>query len=456
MTGHPQRQRDARGARRFTGWGRTSPSVATWLPASSVDDVRAAIKGAGGRGVLARGLGRSYGDAAQNAGGVVVDLTGLDRVLSVDPEDPGVVVEAGVSLDALMRTVLPFGLWVPVLPGTRHVTVGGAIASDVHGKNHHRSGSFGHHVRAIWLVTADGEEHRLTPADPLFWATIGGMGLTGVITRAHLRLTRTETAWFTVDTDRTHDLDATMGLLEDGDAAYPYTVAWFDAAGSRTAGRGVVYRARPALPDELPARERTRPLILPSARVARIPDVLPSGIVTPATARAFSEMWFRKAPRHRTGEVQDASAFFHPLDGIDGWNRLYGPAGFCQHQFVVPASAAAAIHECVGLIRSSGHVSFLNVLKRLGPGNDGLLSFPMRGWTMSVDLPARDGLDNLLDALDAVVLGAGGRLYLAKDARTTAATLAAGYPRLDEFRRIRRDVDPTGVFSSDLARRLDL
>lgn len=405
--------------------------------------------------MLARGLGRSYGDAAQNAGGVVIDATGLHRILSIDAEEPGVLVEAGVSLDVLMRTVLPLGLWVPVLPGTRHVTVGGAIAADVHGKNHHRSGSFGHYVQALWLVTADGDEHRLTPADPLFWATVGGMGLTGVVTRAQLRLTRTETAYVTVDTARTPDLDATMGLLEEGDDNFPYTVAWFDAAGAR-AGRGVVQRARSSTVADLPPRDRSRALALPNRRTARVPDVLPRSLVTPASARAFSKAWFRKAPRHRTGEVQDASAFFHPLDGIDGWNRLYGPAGFCQYQFVVPFSASVAVRECVELVRSSGHVSFLNVLKRLGTGSGGLLSFPVPGWTMSVDLPLRDGLDELLDALDAVVLAAGGRVYLAKDGRMTESTLRACYPRLDEFRSIRRDVDPSGVFSSDLARRLDL
>lgn len=446
-----------RGARRLTGWGRTSPSVATWVRASSVDEVRAAVKQARRRGVLARGLGRSYGDAAQNAGGVVIDLSGLDRIVAVDAEDPSVVVEAGTSLSDLMRALLPFRLSVPVLPGTRHVTVGGAIASDVHGKNHQRSGSFGHHVLALWLVTADGEEHHLTPADTLFWATVGGMGLTGIVTRAHLRLARAETAFMTVSTERAPDLAATMRLLDERGAAHPYTVAWFDSVRpGATVGRGVVHRARTASLHELSPRDRRRALSLPQARTIRIPDIIPTSLVTPASSRILSELWFRRAPRLRIDEIQSVSTFFHPLDTIADWNKVYGPRGFCQYQFVVPPSAAASVQEVVDLTVASGHASFLNVVKRLGVGNEGHLSFPMPGWTLSMDFPVREGLGELLDALDDIVLAAGGRLYLAKDSRMTPRTLEASYPMIDDFRRVRQEVDAHGVFTSDLARRLQL
>lgn len=430
--------------------------MATWVRATTADDVRTAISTAQQRGVLARGLGRSYGDAAQNAGGVVLDLTGLDRVLAVDAAAPGVMVEAGVSLDALMRALLPLGLWVPVLPGTRHVTVGGAIAADVHGKNHHVSGSFGHHVLALWLVTADGNEHRLTPADALFWATVGGMGLTGVITRAHLALTRAESGYVSVTTDRTPDLATTMRLLEQGDDD-PYSVAWFDSTSARPrVGRGIVHRGRLTTVDELSPRQRRSALVLPERRSVRVPDQIPRSVVNRATGRAFSELWFRTTRAHRTSRVQPASAFFHPLDGLADWNRLYGPRGFCQYQFVVPFSAADSVRECVELIVASGHVSCLNVLKRLGPANEGLLSFPVPGWTLAADFPVREGLDQLLEALDDVVLAAGGRLYLAKDGRMSEQTLRASYPRLDDFRRIRQEVDPSGIFTSDMARRLNL
>ena len=443
--------------RRLTGWGRTSPSVASWVRATTADDVRVAIRGAQHRGVLARGLGRSYGDAAQNAGGLVVDLTGLDRILSIDADVPSVIVEAGVSLDTLMRAVLPLRLWVPVLPGTRHVTVGGAIASDVHGKNHHVAGSFGHHVLALWLMTADGDEHRLTPGDPLFWATVGGMGLTGIVTRAHLSLTRTETAYVSVSTERAPDLATTMRLLEEGDDDAPYTVAWFDSIRSRPqVGRGVVQRGRLSSYEELSPRQRRSALTLSGGRAVRVPGVVPRSAVNRMSGRAFSELWFHRAPRQRVDTIQTASAFFHPLDAIAEWNRLYGPRGFCQYQFVVPFSAAASVRECIELIVESGHVSCLNVLKRLGASNEGLLSFPTPGWTMAADFPVREGLDELLGALDRIVLAAGGRLYLAKDSRMTPRMLEASYPRIDDFRRIRQEVDPDGVFASDLARRLQL
>ncbi len=310
---------------------------------------------------------------------------------------------------------------------------------------------------ALWLVTADGHEHRLTPADSLFWATVGGMGLTGIITRAHLRLTRTETAYMSVSTRRAPDIDATMRLLEEGDDSFPYSVAWFDSVSSRHgAGRGVVHQGRHASLQDLSPQHLRKALVLPAGRTVRVPDLVPTSMVNAASGRLFSELWFHKAPRHRVGQLQPASAFFHPLDQIADWNRLYGPRGFCQYQFVVPFSAAASVRECVDLIVASGHVSCLNVLKRLGAGNEGLLSFPTPGWTMAADFPVREGLDSLLDALDRIVLAAGGRLYLAKDSRMTARMLEASYPRIDDFRRIRQEVDPDGVFTSDLARRLHL
>lgn len=444
------------GRRRLHGWGRTAPSVAEVRPVRDVDDVRRALTEAGRRGVIARGLGRSYGDAAQNAGGLVLDLTAMARI-EIDAEAALVTVDAGVSLDALMRALLPHGLWIPVLPGTRQVTVGGAVAADVHGKNHHREGSFADHVRALTLVTADGEVRDLAPGDRLFHATTGGMGLTGIVIAATLALQRVGTAYFLVDTDRTPDLDELMALVTGSDHDYPYSVAWFDsvATGARL-GRGVLTRGRSASVGDLPPRLQDRPLEFTAPPLGQVPDVIPSGLVNRLTGRAFNELWFRKAPRHRVAEVQDIARFFHPLDGVREWNRLYGGRGFCQYQLVVPPGAEAAVHEAVELIAASGHVSCLNVLKRFGPGNDGLLSFPTEGWTLAVDLPVRAGLDRVLGRLDDLVLTAGGRVYLAKDSRLPARHLAAMYPRLEEFRAIRREVDPHGVFRSDLARRLDL
>ncbi len=442
---------------RLTGWGRTAPTTATVVTVEDPGQLADLVRAAGRRGVLARGLGRSYGDAAQNAGGTVLDMTRLDRIHRVDADTGLVDVDAGISLDALMRRMLPFGLWVPVLPGTRQVTVGGAIAADVHGKNHHVAGSFGNHVRRLELLLADGTVHSLTPDDDEFWATVGGMGLTGVILRATLALHPTESAYFVVDTERTADLDELMSRLSDGDEDYTYSVAWFDSVAAGSAlGRAVITRGRSASRDQLPAKLRRDPLAFAAPRLGTAPAIFPSGLLNKLTVRAFNELWYRKAPARRTGEVQNITTFFHPLDVVGEWNRIYGPRGFLQYQFVVPFGAEDTFRRCVQTISASGQVSFLNVLKRFGAANPGPLSFPMPGWTLAVDLPVRPGLDRLCAALDELVLAAGGRVYLAKDSRVDPDTFARMYPRLDEWRKVRDALDPAGVFTSDFARRLAL
>ncbi|HEY0638154.1 MAG TPA: FAD-binding oxidoreductase [Pseudonocardiaceae bacterium] len=446
--------------RSLTGWGRTAPSTATVLTDPDRQAVVEAVRRAGPRGVLARGLGRAYGDAAQNAGGLVVDMTGMDRIHSIDVDHGVVVLDAGVSLDTLMRRALPFGLWVPVLPGTRQVTIGGAIAADIHGKNHHVAGSFGNHVLSMDLVTASGEVCTLTPDGPdseLFWATVGGMGLTGVILRATVRLEPAESAYFVVDTERATDLDDLMDRLSTGDDAYTYSVAWFDSvATGASLGRAVLTRGWGARRDDLPKKLRRDPLRFDAPTLFTAPPVFPPRLLNRATARAFNELWFRKAPVERRGEVQNITTFFHPLDIVGEWNRVYGPRGFVQYQFVVPFGAEDTFRRCVQLIAGSGLVSCLNVLKRFGPGNSAPLSFPTPGWTLAVDVPVGPGLARLCTGLDELVLDAGGRVYLAKDSRTDPEALARMYPRLDEWRKIRAAEDPRGVFMSDLARRLAL
>jgi decaprenylphospho-beta-D-ribofuranose 2-oxidase len=446
------------------GWGRASGSVSHLAQIDSVADAVSALRTSDrSRGVVPRGLGRSYGDAAQNAGGTALDLTKMNRILSVDAlaEPATVTVQAGVSLDALMRALLPFGLWVPVLPGTRQVTVGGAIAADVHGKNHHTQGSFGTHVRSLDLLMADGELRTLTPdgeTERLFWTTIGGMGLTGAVLGATVALQRTETAYFVVDTDRCSDLDDLMQKMSDGDDNYTYSVAWFDAVTrGKHLGRGVLTRGNKARIADLPGKMRRRdPLHFDAPSLGTMPEIFPNRMINKATAKGFSTAWYYKAPQHRVGEVQNITQFFHPLDIVAEWNRVYGPHGFLQYQFVVPFSAAETFRRCVEMIVNSGHLSCLNVLKRFGPGNPAPLSFPMPGWTLTVDLPIEHGLDRLCDALDEQVIDAGGRVYLAKDSRLSAAAFRQMYPRLEDFLAVRREVDPDGIFNSDLARRLEI
>ena len=445
----------------LTGWGRTAPSAATVVPVTDASVALDAVKAPGPRGVVARGLGRSYGDAAQNAGGTVLDLTPLARVHSVDAVHGSVDVDAGVSLDALMRLLVPLGWFVAVTPGTRYVTVGGAIASDIHGKNHHVDGAFCRHVESFELLTGDGEVRTLTPADTAFWATAGGMGLTGVVLRARLRLIPVETSRMRVHTERVPDLDELMRRMYEGDAAYRYSVAWIDLmARGGALGRSVLTRGDHARADELAPQHVAAPLAYDPRPRLRAPAHVPGGLLNRATVALFNELWYRKAPLDRSA-IESIPTFFHPLDGVLGWNRIYGPRGFVQFQYVVPdshvGSAEQTVRETVRRLSDARCPSFLAVLKRFGPADDGPLSFPQPGWTLALDVPAGvRGLAALCDGLDELVAGAGGRVYLSKDARVRPDVLRAMYPRLDEWRAIRAALDPRGVFVSDLARRLDL
>ncbi|MFD5334815.1 FAD-binding oxidoreductase [Streptomyces hawaiiensis] len=441
-----------------TGWGRTAPTAARLIRPRTYEEAATAVRECGARGGIPRGLGRAYGDAAQNAGGSVLDMTALDRVHAIDADGGTVLCDAGVSLHRLMEVLLPLGWFVPVTPGTRYVTVGGAIGADIHGKNHHVSGSFARHVLALELLTADGEIRTVVPGTPLFDATAGGMGLTGVILTATIRLQPVETSLMSVDTERATDLDDLMARLAATDHRYRYSVAWIDLlARGATTGRAVLTRGDHAPLDALPARLRRDPLAFRTPRLPATPAILPEGLLSRTTVGLFNELWYRKAPRTRTGQLQRISAFFHPLDGVPHWNRVYGRGGFVQYQFVVGYGREDALRRIVRRISERRCPSFLAVLKRFGESDPGWLSFPVPGWTLALDIPAGlPGLGAFLDELDEEVAAAGGRVYLAKDARLRPELLAAMYPRLDDFRQLRAQLDPRGVFVSDLARRLSL
>ena len=446
----------------LSGWGRTAPSVA-----SLVDVMPSELRAGGvtpeglddGRGVIARGLGRSYGDPAQNGGGTVLRVG--PGVIVLDDERGTVRVGAGVSLDELLRHIVPRGWFVPVTPGTRFVTVGGCLASDIHGKNHHADGSFGAHVTSMSMMLADGEIVEVTPAsDPdLWWATIGGMGLTGIVLDAVVTLIPIQTSRCLVDTQRVPDLDSLIDEMAARDDDYRYSVAWIDLVATGAGlGRAVLTRGDHATPDQLSAlapKAAADPLAFSPGTLADVPPYVPN-VLNRLAVRAFNELWYRKAPLdHRS--VETITGFFHPLDMVGRWNRLYGGAGFLQYQFVVPFDATDTLREVVHRVASSGHASFLAVLKRFGPESGGMLSFPTPGWTLTLDLPAgMHGLGALIADLDRLVLDAGGRHYLAKDATASPDLVRAGYPRLDEWLAVRRRVDPDRRWASDQARRLDL
>ena len=442
----------------LTGWGRTQPSVAAISHEATIAGIAEAVRSTapGSRGILARGLGRSYGDAAGNAGGWVVSTDQLRRIGPIDHETGEVDVESGASIGDLLEAGVPQGWFVPVTPGTRHVSLGGAVAADVHGKNHHRDGSIGAHVVSVDVVDGLGQTHTLLRQDPRLGAVLGGMGLAGIVTRVRLSMRRVESASLTVATRRTHDLDETMATLVADDARHRYTVAWVDClARRRNLGRGVVTSG-----DHTVAVEGLLPpgaLALDSYATGRVlpaPPWAPSGLLAPGAMRLFNEAYFRRAPAFREGEQQSVGAFFHPLDAIGGWNRMYGRRGFVQYQFAV--ADPELVRAVLRLLERAGAPAYLAVLKRFGAGSSAPLSFPQAGWTLAVDLPARADVGPVLDAADELVAAAGGRVYLAKDSRMRPHLLPVMYPHLDRWRELREQLDPHHVFVSDLARRLRL
>ena len=436
----------------LTGWGRTSKALATVRTPGSEEDLLGEFSS--GESVIARGLGRSYGDAAQLSGGVVLSNRKFGGISAIDASGT-VSVGAGVSVNELLAISIPQGWFIPVTPGTRQVTMGGAIAADVHGKNHHVDGSFASHVRSMRLVTPIGA-FTLSPSQDaeLFWATMGAMGLTGFVTSLTLQMMQIETNEMLVDTERFSDLASVMEAMVIGDAGYRYSVAWVDcmARGARR-GRAILTRANHATHADV---ERAS-LKGPRTWSLPVPFVAPRGLLNRWSVQAFDEFWFRSATRHEVGEAQSLASFFHPLDGVGNWNRLYGPRGFVQYQFCVPDEASETVAEVIERLSASRLASFLAVLKRFGAGNAAPLSFPQAGWTLALDLPVgSSALPGVLDDLDEMIVAARGRVYLAKDARLGAERVAVMYPRVDEFLKIKSRVDPKGQLVSDLARRLGL
>ncbi|HLL87620.1 MAG TPA: FAD-binding oxidoreductase [Thermoleophilaceae bacterium] len=443
----------------LTGWGRTAATLAALHRPEGADRVAEIVAGAGERGVIARGLGRSYGDPAQNAGGRVVSMLGVRAVRGFDVENGVITVGAGLSIGELGGLVTPFGWFPPVLPGTSQVTIGGAIAADVHGKNHHVEGSFCDHVLAFELVIPGGEPLTVTPAtEPdVFAATAGGMGMTGVVTEATIRLLPVETDRVRVDTERASDLDDLMGRMER-DEDYRYSVAWVDClARGRRLGRSVLMRAEHATRAEVAGGDGARTTLdFSPPRALSAPPGVPSGVLSTATLRAFNEAYFRRAPRLERGRIESLNAYFRPLDVVADWNRLYGARGLLQYQLVVPFGAEGALRTVVARLAAERAPAFLAVLKRFGRGH-GMLSFPMAGWTLTMDLPAgRAGLALFLDELDELIVKAGGRLYLAKDSRLRPELLEPMYPELARWREVQARLDPRGALRSDLGRRVGL
>lgn len=435
------------------GWGRAASSASQIVGPPQNDTVPVPEHA---RGVIGRGAARSYGDAAQNAGGLVVDMTGRGRIQRIDLLTGRARVEAGLTLDELLRAIVPHGWFLPVTPGTRLITVGGAIAADIHGKNHLADGSIRRHLTGFTLLLADGSHRWVTPADgDVFAATLGGMGLTGLLLDAELELRPIATARMRTSTRTTADLDGTLAALSDSNATY--RVASLDLMSrDRRLGRAIVDTGEHAAVDDLEPAGARDPLRYDPPQRLDVPDVVPSGLLNRATARAFTAALFARAPRTPRDRVVDIAPFFYPLDAVGHWNRAYGRRGFVQYQFAVPLGQEWALHRIAQRLATERCPTFVVVLKRLGPGG-GMLSFPIEGWTLAVDIPAGvAGLSALLDRCDDTVCEAGGRVYLAKDGRLRADRMSTMYPDLDMWREVRARLDPNGRWRSDLGRRLEL
>ncbi|SFR57503.1 FAD-binding oxidoreductase [Litoreibacter janthinus] len=426
----------------YSGWGRVHqatsqvarPERISSLSAVQANDPAPAI-----------GMCRSYGDSCLNDGKSVVDMTRMDRLLGFDPDTGVLHVEAGARIGDLARRFAPDG-WLPaVMPGTGFATIGGCIAHDVHGKNHHGAGSFGQHVTEITLMNG-GKLATVSPSKnaKLFRATIGGMGQTGIIVAAKIKLLPCKGDIITVTERRIDTFDQFLEALDLSQSTY--TVGWIDATARGDAlGRGVLEEAE------------TGYGLVPDAKSARsVPVNAPGWLLSSPVVRLFNALYFRRIPERGRTSVKPITEFFFPLDKLLQWNKLYGKRGFHQFQCVVPVSEGPVLRAMLDKIAHSGLASPLAVLKRMGPGRAGLMSFPMEGYTLAVDFPNRGRVEMLIAELEEITEKAGGRVYLAKDATLDAAHLPKMYPDVAKFAKIAKEQDPDGHYETDQTRRLNI
>lgn len=426
----------------YAGWGRVHTAKGLVARPERVSALEAITRN---EPAPALGKLRSYGDACLNNGGRAIDLTRLDRILSFDESTGLVHVEAGLQIGQLLKTFAPKGWLPPVMPGTGFATIGGGIAMDVHGKNHHCAGSFGQHVTELTLMTADGPRV-VTPTKPagLFKATVGGLGQTGPILSAKFKLLRAKGDVMVVTERRIGNWEEFLPLLDKSDATY--SVGWIDAtAQGEELGRGILEEA-----------ETGGGLIKPARPGRRVPLDAPRVALSPPIVKAFNAAYWRRVPSKGRTVVKPIHDFFFPLDKLHDWNRLYGKAGFHQFQCVVPIAAANALRDMVELIAKSGLASPLAVLKRMGPGRAGYMSFPMEGYTLALDFRNTSEAERLILQLEDMTVAASGRLYLAKDALARPHNIAAMYPEHAAWLKAVTKADPGGAFATDLVRRLNL
>ncbi len=442
----------------LAGWGRFPVSAAHLLPVHAPGDALRTLAGRDGKQVLGRGAGRAYGDSALNRGNLVLDYTPSDRFLAFDEKTGVLHAEAGVTLEQVIEHFVPRGWFLPATPGTKFPTLGGSVACGVHGKS---KLSLGHFIVRLHMLLADRSRVTCSPREKadLFWATIGGMGLTGLIESVEIKLLPIETSQLIYEGVKARDLEHIFQLYEESDDV-PMTVAWIDClAQGRRLGRSIMMQGAFAKKsDLLTAAQRRNPLQLRRTPQVTVPIEFPAWSLNPLSVAAFNTVFYHKHPK-TTRTLVDIDTFFYPLDKVLKWNRIYGKPGMAQYQFLIPPKYGfEGIKTVLEAIARSGRASFLAVLKKFGPSpQKAPLSFPTPGYFIALDFPvASGGILSEMEKWDKLVLKFGGRLYLAKDSRMRARTFAAMYPRLKQWQAVKAKYDPNQVFCSDQARRLGL
>lgn len=440
---------------KVSNWGKYPSTEAEIRNFSSVQDAMQAT--ADWENFIPRGLGRCYGDSALSSH--ILSTLKFDRFLDFDAENGILHCQAGLSLEEILKVIVPKGWFLPVTPGTKFVTLGGAIAADVHGKNHHSEGSFSRHLISLNLLAPNGEIYTCSREEnaEIFWATCGGMGLTGIILDGKFSLKPIETVYIVEEATKTKNVDELYGLFEES-KHFTYSVAWIDclAKGSKL-GKGILLNGEHALKSDLvKEKHKAAPLILPKKRKLSVPFNMPSFTINPLTVKAFNTLFYGKAKSGGTHKhIIDYDTYFYPLDGIHHWNRVYGKKGFAQYQFVIPpAQGYDGMLKILNEISKYKLPSFLTVLKSMGPGEKGMLAFPMEGYTLALDFPINQKLFGILDRLDEIVRDCGGRIYLTKDSRMKPGMFEQGYPQLADFLRVKSSLDANGKLASMQSNRL--
>ena len=444
----------------LSGWGRFRHADCRVIEPENRARLTTFLRDRAASGAIARGMGRSYGDSSVLRDGLVIGQKYLNRLLSFDSVHGSIQCEAGVTLEDIIKVSLPYGWFLPTTPGTKYISVGGAIAADVHGKNHHVDGTFGAWVRGLTLILHDGTilDCSSDKNADVFWATIGGMGLTGFIRDARIQLTKVESAYYSVRYHRCANLNSALSLLASTENEYKYSVGWVDCLSRGSClGRSILMLANNAGLDDLSSSQRNNPLeVRASTPVLEVPFDFPNWVLNPFSVSIFNKSYYFMQ-RNRQ-EIVSYESFFYPLDRVSGWNRIYGKRGFIQYQALFPEKTAeAGIRAVLETVSSHGAASFLAVIKRCGEANPAPLSYLHRGYTLALDIPNfGNALLRMIKSLDEILLRNQGRLYLAKDSMMDAGTFAAMYPRKAEFLAVKRKVDPDCFFRSDQAKRVGL